>query len=153
MCLKSINTENQERLFQQAKSIASKCSNRKPDNVISSVLLRLQAREISGKLSNMYGKVESRVGSVASKSATSYYGTTVSKTFIEERPHSWQAHLSRISSFLIQEQIWWKEEPENVVFFDGDNDPNYRDEGPVLKHFRSCVIQDIENNRLIIGSI
>ena len=66
MCLKSINTENQERLFQQAKSIASKCSNRKPDNVISSVLLRLQAREISGKLSNMYGKVESRVGSVAS---------------------------------------------------------------------------------------
>ena len=72
------------------------------------------------------------------------YETTVPMTFIEERPHSWQAHLTRISSFLIHEQIWWKEEPENFVFCDGDNDPNYRDEGPVLKHFRSCVIQDIE---------
>ena len=144
VCLKSVNTENQERLFQQAKSIASKCSNRKPDNVISAVILRLQARAISGKLSNIYEKVESRVGSVASKSATSYFGTTVSKTFIKERPQSWQAHLSRISSFIVHEQIWWKEEPDNFVFLDGDNDPDYRDEGPVLRHFRSCVIQDIE---------
>ena len=29
-------------------------------------------------------------------------------------------------------------------FLDGDNDPDNRDEGPVLRHFRSCVIQDIE---------
>ncbi len=144
VCLKSVNTENQERLFPQAKSIASKCSNRKLDNVISAVILRLQARAISGKLSNIYEKVESRVGSVASKSATSYFGTTLSKTFIKERPQSWQAHLSRISSFIVHEQIWWKEEPENFIFLDGDNDPDYRDEGPVLRHFRSCVIQDIE---------
>ena len=153
LCLKSINTENQERLFQQAKSIASKCSNRKPDNVISSVLLRLQAREISGKLSNMYGKVESRVGSVASKSATSYYGTTVSKTFIEERPHSCQAHLSRISSFLIHLQIWWKEEPENFVFFDVTMIPIIG-----MKVLSSNILGPVsfrilKNNRLIIGSI
>ncbi len=106
-----------------SKSIASKCSNRKPDNVISSVILRLQARQISGKLSNMYKKVENCGSSVASKSATSYFGTTVSKNFIEDRPHCWQEHLSRMSSFLVHEQIWWKADPEKFVFFDGDNDP------------------------------
>ena len=41
VCLKSVNTENQERIFQQAKQIALKCTNRKPENVIPSVLIRL----------------------------------------------------------------------------------------------------------------
>ena len=36
VCLKSINTENQEQIFQQAKGIAKNCSSRKHDSVISS---------------------------------------------------------------------------------------------------------------------
>ena len=144
ICLKSINTENQERIFEQAKSIAHKCTNRKPDCIISQVSLRIQAREITGRLSDIFHKAESRVGKIASKAPFNYTGTVVSKAFIEQRSHSWQAHLSRISAYLINENVWWHETPDNYVFFDGDNDQEYHDEGPILKHFRSCTIQDIE---------
>ncbi len=42
VCLTSINTENEERLFQQAKRIARLTTNRHPEHVIPSILLRLQ---------------------------------------------------------------------------------------------------------------
>ena len=70
VCLKSINTENQERIFQQAKQIALKCTNRKPDNVIPSVLIRLQAKEKTGKLSKIYQSAKSCVESVCFQSST-----------------------------------------------------------------------------------
>ncbi len=44
-------------LFQSTSAPASKCLNRKHDNVISTMVLRLQATTISGKLSNIYEKV------------------------------------------------------------------------------------------------
>ena len=69
VCLKSVNTENEERIFQQAKQIALKCTNRKPENVIPSVLIRLQAKGITGKLSNIYQSAKTRVENVASKSS------------------------------------------------------------------------------------
>ena len=74
MCLKSVNTENQQRMFQQAKSIASNCTNRKPENVIPSVLLRLQAKELTRKLSNTYQSAITRIENVASK-PQAYKGT------------------------------------------------------------------------------
>ena len=47
-------TENQKRMFQQTKRIPTNCTNRKPENVIQSVLLRVQARLIGGKLSKIF---------------------------------------------------------------------------------------------------
>ena len=55
-----------------------------------------------------------------------------------------QAHLSCISTYLVNRNVWWNETPDSFVFFDGDNDPDHREEGPTLKHFRSCTLQDIE---------
>ena len=40
--LRSINTENQERIFQQTKRIAAKCTNHKPENVIPSEYKHVQ---------------------------------------------------------------------------------------------------------------
>ena len=45
MCVKSCNAENEERLFGQAKAIASSTTNRKPGNILPNVLLRLQAKQ------------------------------------------------------------------------------------------------------------
>ena len=41
MCLKSCNTENEERLFGQAKASALNTTNRKPGNILPNILLRL----------------------------------------------------------------------------------------------------------------
>ena len=46
VCQRSVNTENQERVFQQAKTIAKNTTNRKPENVIPSIMLRLRAMVI-----------------------------------------------------------------------------------------------------------
>ncbi len=43
--LRSLNTENQERLFGQARSIAESCTNHHPENVIPQIMLRLQAKQ------------------------------------------------------------------------------------------------------------
>ena len=42
VCLRSVNAECQERLFGQAKRTALNTTNRKPNNVIPEILLRLQ---------------------------------------------------------------------------------------------------------------
>ena len=134
VCLRSINTENQERIFQQAKQIALKCTNRKPENVIPSVFLRIQARSLSGKLSKVNQSAHSRVECVACNSPT-FVRTFVTKSFIEERSHSWQAHLKRISPFLLTSKVWWKETENGFRFLDSDLDQDYHQEGPHLCHF------------------
>ena len=44
-CLRSLNTEGQERLFGQARTIAEACTNHHPDNAIPQLMLRLQAKQ------------------------------------------------------------------------------------------------------------
>ena len=103
--------------------------------------MRLQAREKTGKLTSIREKVDSRIGKLVSDNPICFNGTKVTKDFIEERPHSWQAHLSRISSFIINEKIWWKEEDNSYAFLMGTAIPTIDRK---VKHFRSCVIQDVE---------
>ena len=45
MCAKSCNTENEERLFGQAKAIALNTTNRRLGNILPNILLRLQAKQ------------------------------------------------------------------------------------------------------------
>ena len=61
VCQRSVNTENQERVFQQAKTIAKNTTNRKPENVIPSIMLRLQAKQINGNLSSTFAAAETKV--------------------------------------------------------------------------------------------
>ncbi len=143
VCLRSVNTENQERLFQQAKQIATRCTNRKPDNVITEVLVRIQAKNISGNLSSVYKSAKSRVDTHASKSCP-FQGTKIGTEFVASRPHSWQAHLKRISRFLLNGKVWWDSIDDEFVFFDGDEHENVRPEGPILYHFRSSSLHEIE---------
>ena len=44
VALRSVNTENKERLFEQARRSATAASNRHPANMLSSTVLRLQAK-------------------------------------------------------------------------------------------------------------
>ena len=107
MCLCSVNTENQERLFQQAKAIAKKCSNRKPNNVIPSIALSLQAKNVTGKMSNIYASANTTEVKKAFLELPTFEDTLVSFQCIYDNAASWQAHLEQISSFLIHgEGVW-----------------------------------------------
>ena len=47
-CLRSTNAESQERLFSQAKHIGLSTSNCKPENILPTILLCMQARQTRG---------------------------------------------------------------------------------------------------------
>lgn len=44
-CLRSLNTENQERLFGQARGIADACTNHHAENIIPQIMICLQAKQ------------------------------------------------------------------------------------------------------------
>ena len=71
-----------------------------------------------------------------------------------KRGHIAGKHISQeLARFLIHEQIWWKEEPENFVFFMVTMIPIIG-----MKVLSSNILGPVsfrilKNNRLIIGSI
>ena len=44
--------------------------------------------------------------------------------------------------------VWWDRNDRSIIFKDGDGDPNFKDEGPSLKHFRSCHLSDVQHAAL-----
>ena len=143
--LKSVNTENQERLFGQARRIAAATSSRKPAHMITNTLLRLQAKQKVGNPFQSTQKAYSQVRRAAT-GLPSLGCTEVKKQFISKRKHSWQAHLERISPFLLAGKgIWWQEAKNgsSYLFFDGNDKPDYHLEGPQLLHFRNAAITDV----------
>ena len=106
-------------------------------------MLRIQAKQPSGKLSTMFRSSETAVKRVCAN-IPSFNGTAVTTSFINLRIHSWQAHLQCISSYLVfGEVVWWKENVSGYLFLDGDNDPEYQVSGPTALHFRDSNIQDV----------
>ena len=143
LCLKSINTENHERFFGQARQSATLTSNRTPENIIFNILLHLQAKRSAGNLLNPIQKSDSQVRRAASN-LERFSGTMVSKLFISTRKHSWQAYPERISPHLVNGKgVWWLETADNYHFLDGTTDPENHSEGPLLLHFRSSTLKDV----------
>lgn len=143
LCLKSINTENHERFFGQARRSATLTSNRTPENIIFNILLRLQAKRSAGNLLNPIQNSDSQVRRAASN-LERFSGTVISKSFTSTRNHSWQAHLERISPFLVHGKgVWWLETADDYRFLDGTTDPEYHQEGPPLLHYRLSTLQDV----------
>ena len=156
VCLRSVNAECQERLFGQAKKIALNTTNRQAEHVIPEIMLRLQMKQREGSLlksiSNKHTKVQ-----VATKHVPQCTGSKFSKSFLYRKRSSWQAHLERISSYLVHgPEVWWTYDNiyKTYHFHDADNDPDYHPEGPKLGHFRSMGIEDVyKRNRLAWNDI
>ena len=147
--LRSVNTESNERLFHSVKSVAEKCTNRHPSNIIPKVLMHVQAKELEGDLIGSTSNGQEHRVSQEAKGLPSYVGTVFSRMFVEKHSSSFQAHLERISTFLLSGQgVWWDRDDRSIIFKDGDGDPNFKDEGPSLKHFRSCHLSDVQHTAL-----
>ena len=94
--LRSVNTENKERLCDQACRSATAASDRHPQNVLYTAVLRLQAKA-AFKSGVDAQQVADSIVAKADGDVTKYCGTLISKTFIQSRERSWQTHLRRIS--------------------------------------------------------
>ena len=66
IALSSANTEAEERLFGQAKQIATQASNRHHENALFNILTRLQAKHLLGEVTTVVEKQEGRVSQAAS---------------------------------------------------------------------------------------
>ena len=146
--LRSLNTENQERLFGQGRVIAEACTNHHLENVIPQVMLRLQAKQERHMAMTSVKKGDTQVTHVA-KDLPKLPGTTVKNSFIKHRKDSWQNHLQRISPFLVAgEDAWWTSVDGGFHFRDGDGDSNTQSEdGFTLLHFRQHLVVDVEERR------
>ena len=80
--LKAANTEHEERLFGQAKTIVQNASNRQPNNVILNILLRLQAKQMKKDLYKSYHENNSRVSKAARELQPATENTHIPFTFL-----------------------------------------------------------------------
>ena len=84
----------------------------------------------------------------AASSLKKFSGTMISKSFISRRHHSWQAHLERISPYLVNgKSVWWHETDEDYHFLDGATDPECHSEGSQLLHYRSSTLKDVTHRQ------
>ncbi len=102
VCLRSVNAESQERLFSQAKHISVRATNRKPENVLPTILLSMQAKQKTGEPLECMKKQESMVSAVGAK-VPEYTGTKISKTFIS-------------NCYLQHGGVWWKKQRDHYFF-------------------------------------
>lgn len=133
VCLRSCNTEFEERLFGQVKRVAESCTNRKPQNVLGQAFIRLQVLLTEGHV-----KVKETKVVRAARGLKPYMGTSIHKDFVQTRMRSWQAHLKRISNFLSRgEGVWWTQTDSEYHFLDGEQHPDSHQQGPPLLHFQN----------------
>ena len=146
-CLRSLNTENQERIFGQARRIAETCTNHHPENIIPQLMLRLQAKQEQAALLPSIEKADTQVSAIA-HNLPQFPGTRIKKSFVEKRADSWQLHLQRISPFLVAGPgVWWESTEDGFHFFDGDQDAPSQSHQPPLFHFRHHSIKDVERRQ------
>ena len=97
ICLCSVNIEANECMFNSVKVVADQCTNRHPDNVVMKVLLHGS----EGSLKNQDNRVSNE-----SNFLPCYKGTVIPDNYIESRKSSFQAHLEKISYFLIPDLVY-----------------------------------------------
>ena len=143
---KSCNVEEQERVFSTITNITKSTSSYHPSHIIGNVFVRLQAeKQMQAFQSSCVSKQQASVSKLAA-SLRPYGNTIIAHRIAEKHSRSWQAHLERISDFLlIGKGNWWIEHKNgDVEFHDGEQSPDVHPQGPSLHHFRSSNFNDEE---------
>ncbi len=130
--LRSVNTETQERMFQTAKGITRSTSNRHADHI---VIQRVQEEQTCNIKSNCLDRQESEITQL-SNTCLNKSNTKFSKDWIKKYSTHYQAHLERISDYLLHGQgALWDETTDEIEFY--DTLPCRAPASPEIHHFRS----------------
>ena len=137
---RSTNAEMCERLFEKLSDITTKTWSKRIEDLCSNAILHYQAEKGSERVTV---KEEREISKLA-KNLPRLGNTILSKEFLHKYADDWGAHMKLIADFLQPGQdVWWSEiEGDSIEFFDGPNEPEFRDEGPRLHHFRSTSIKE-----------
>ena len=141
--LSSSNTEAIERQQSQTRAIATATTSRRPNEIVSSVMIRVQA-ETERALENQSGQLQDRTVERIAKQLYPLGCTIVrvDKLSNQSQKENFLALMKTIAPFLhCGEGVWWHNEGNILFFHDGDREPCFRSEGPRLRHIRSCTPQ------------
>ena len=77
--------------------------------------------------------------------------TIIPYSFLTSRLSSWQAHLTRISSYLLpQKAVWWKEREDGFESYDGFQEQHSHAADPPLHHYRSCSLENVYKEKQVV---
>ena len=141
--LRSVNAEMQQRMFGQCKSITKATSSQRPNHIITNILLHLQ-EEAEAHLSNTKS-LKTQEGEIKrlAKAPNSKHKTIIPKQWLQQSPLQYQAHLERISDFLVSGPgNWWREVDNGIEFFDVSL-PGLLLPPHQMFHYRSTNLTDI----------
>ena len=143
IALRSTNTEQQERHFSTFSSVSLATSSRRPGESITPGMIRMQAEMKQGER-NAIQEQESQLGRL-SKCLPKAENSIIPHRILLKYPYAYQAHLERISDFLLcGEGAWWRHTVSGIEFFDvntPDEDPRGPETLPPLHHFHSHTLK------------
>ena len=144
VCLRSVNTEVQERMFGQAKQITRGTSSLKANHIITNIVTRIQAEKKAACTENPFMIQEGEIHKLA-KTLGPALNTVIPYSWLEQNPSLHQAHLQRISDFLLPgPAIWWKHCADGIEFQDGHDSPSQQLQGPDIHHLCSTSLSEID---------
>ena len=120
VCSRSTNTEQQEHHFNTFSSVSLSTSSRRPGEIITPGLIRMQTEMKQADISrrSTIQEQESRFGKL-SKCLPKAENSIIPHRVIIKYQSAYQAHLERVSDFLLcGEGIWWRHIAKGVEFFD-----------------------------------
>ena len=142
VCLRSVNTEVQERMFGQVKQITRGTSSLKANHIITNIITRLQAE--TNVRENSLTIQEGEVRKLANTLGPTV-NSVIPYSWIEQNPSLHQAYLERISDFLLPGPgVWWRHSADGIEFLDGHECPSQQPQGPDIHHLRSTSLSEID---------
>ena len=145
---KSCHAQEQERVFNTITNITRATSHKKPGHIIGNIFLCLQAETNMGAYhtDNTTTKQQAYISKLA-HTVPALGNTVFPFSLIKRHSSSWQAHLDRISDFLLAgKDGWWTSNKYgDIEFFDSKQSKiDCRAEGPKLHHVRSSNFKEEE---------
>ena len=127
ICLRSLNTESQERIFNRVKQITKATSNKQPNHIISNIIQRLHFEQ--KERSNDSVAIQESEVEVLAAAVGPMPNTTIKTAMMSEASSHYQAHLERISDFLLPGRgVWWRQTLDGIEFLDGDAENDFNAE-------------------------
>ena len=143
---RSVNTEQEDRQFADINAISKTTSSGHPSHIIPNSIIRLQAeKQFKHHREDTIITQQSKISKFA-QHLPDMPNTTLGPDVLATEKY--QAHLERIADYLVLgEGVWWHVDKETncIEFHDSCNEPEYRDAGPPLYHFRSSTLKSVQS--------
>ena len=148
-----LNTEMEERMFGQCKAITRNTSNQHTNDIITNILVRIPYEDKSVAAErNTVKNQESEVLKLA-QTLPGKENTVIPMEWLQHMSIHYQAHLERISDYLLQGPgIWWQYVEDGVEFFDVHLPyPQQQTLIPSSHHFRSSTLGDVDTYMYLLS--